>query len=237
MAGLSLSEYTRDTLILAGDVSDNLDILRRCIEALARRFRHVLFVPGNHELWVWREPAMADSCEKFEAVSQAAVQSGATMQPLRLGRLRIVPLLSWYDYSFGLPGDYLRRAWADFRACRWPAGWQPGDVADWFFARNQAQPCEAGETLISFSHFMPRVDLMPPYVPEEVRALYPVLGAARIDDEIRRLGASLHLYGHSHLNRSRDIDGVRYVNNALGYPHEARIAARRLVCVHDGLGI
>ena len=29
------------------------------------------------------------------------------------------------------------------------------------------------------------------------------------------------------------IDGVRYVNNAFGYPGETRIAAKRLLCLHE----
>jgi len=41
------------------------------------------------------------------------------------------------------------------------------------------------------------------------------------------------VYGHSHFNRRVQIDGVTYVNNALGYPNESRIAARRLVSIHE----
>lgn len=39
----------------------------------------------------------------------------------------------------------------------------------------------------------------------------------------------IHVYGHSHINRNVRIDGIRYINNALGYPQESAIAARRLI--------
>jgi hypothetical protein len=35
----------------------------------------------------------------------------------------------------------------------------------------------------------------------------------------------IHVFGHSHINTDRVIDGVRYVSNALRYPRE-RTAAR-----------
>jgi len=232
---LSLWDHRSDVLIVAGDVSDRLPVVQRTLEALARRFDAVLFVPGNHELWVVREESgSGDSLQKFERVLHAAGQSGVLTGSLRRPGLRVVPLQSWYDHSFGEPGAELRRVWADFVACRWPDGWQAPEVAREMFARNPPEPPRAeGETLISFSHFMPRIDLMPAGVPARVRMLFPVLGTSRLDTEIRRLKASVHVYGHSHLNRDVQVAGLRYVNNAYGYPHETAIAAKRLLTVWE----
>jgi 3',5'-cyclic AMP phosphodiesterase CpdA len=49
---LSDTAYRDDALIVAGDVSDRLDIIRETLLLLRAKFRHVLFTPGNHELWV-----------------------------------------------------------------------------------------------------------------------------------------------------------------------------------------
>ena len=65
---LSMSEYKDDVLILAGDVTDTLQLLDWCLRALAKRFRKVLFVPGNHELWVIREAGEKNSLQKFDDV-------------------------------------------------------------------------------------------------------------------------------------------------------------------------
>lgn len=51
IAALSDWDYRDDILILAGDVTDRLPLLGWCLSILRRRFRNVLFVPGNHELW------------------------------------------------------------------------------------------------------------------------------------------------------------------------------------------
>lgn len=52
VAALSDIEYKNDVLICAGDVSDDLEVLRKALSSLASKWRHVFFVPGNHELWI-----------------------------------------------------------------------------------------------------------------------------------------------------------------------------------------
>jgi hypothetical protein len=138
-------------------------------------------------------------------------------------------LLSWYDYTFGEPGETLRATWMDFAACRWPEGTQARDVSERFAAMNPPTPPLGANRVVTFSHFMPRIDLMPASVPEAVRMLFPVFGSTRLDTQVRRLGADTHVYGHSHLNRTKRIDGVTYINNAFGYPYEDQIALKRLI--------
>lgn len=231
---LSRADHVDDVLILAGDVSHRPSLLLECLDTLARRFRQVLFVPGNHDLWVLGDAQGGDSLLKFARVREAVASCGAGMEPQHLGPWFFMPLLGWYDYSFGEPEPQLQQAWADFRACRWPAHMQPADVAAHFEALNpQVQP-PAGSRVITFSHFMPRLDLIPSIVPKQHRLLDPVLGSTRIEAGLRGFKPEIHVYGHSHINRNVVLDGVRYVNSAFGYPHETRISARQLLCVAQG---
>jgi predicted phosphodiesterase len=232
VSALSRDDYRQDVLILAGDLSDSLAQLGACLEQLARRFRQVFFVPGNHDLWVARDDRHADSLDKFADVMRVAEASGASLRAEVVEGVSIVPLLGWYDGSFGTPGPTLRAAWMDFHVCRWPAGWSDADIADFFLGRNVLPDARGSALTVSFSHFLPRIDLMPPTVPPEKRILYPVLGSTRLDGLVRRLGADIHVYGHSHVNRDLCVDGVRYVNNAFGYPQETRIARKALRCIH-----
>ncbi len=232
--GLSRSEYIDDVLMVAGDLSDSLSRLARSLDALARRFKKVLFVPGNHELWVHRDKNGGTSLDKFEQVCSVARSCGVMTAPVHLGRVSIVPLFGWYDDSFGVPCEELRGMWADFATCRWPAGWTHVHATTHFCAMNEAWLSVRNDTVISFSHFLPRIDLMPAYIPPKFRVLYPVLGTTRLEQQLRRLMPSIHVYGHSHVNRDRTIDGVRYVNNAFAYPQEHHLAAKQLVCVHEG---
>lgn len=232
VSSLSMSEYQQDVLIVAGDVTDTLRKLAWCLGALAKRFRKVLFVPGNHDLWVIRDGQHKSSLQKFDEVAAVVVSSGASMETFHEKGVTIVPLLSWYDYSFGEPDDELRAVWMDYRACRWPAGYTEKDVTAHFSALNQSVKPNGGK-VITYSHFLPRLDVMPSYIPSVSRKLYPVLGSARLDRELRSVQSTLHVYGHSHVNRQVTIDGVTYVNNAFGYPNETHIAQKRLVCIHE----
>jgi predicted phosphodiesterase len=230
---LSRADYRDDILILAGDVTHKLAQLASCLDEFATRFARVLFVPGNHDVWVLGEAPERTSLQKFADVTAVVERSGASMQPYWHGDVLFAPLLSWYDYSFGEPSTELYNVWMDFHACRWPRGFAPQDVAKYFMDQNHRISAQGAAKVITFSHFMPRIDLIPAHVSSRHRLLDPVLGCTRIEQQLRHLGSSIHVYGHSHINRRIDIDGVTYINNAFGYPGEERITARRLLCIDE----
>ncbi|MDC8758416.1 metallophosphoesterase family protein [Janthinobacterium fluminis] len=233
VAALSRSDYQEDVLILAGDISDSIERFTECLDAFARRFRKVFFVPGNHDLWVVRDSAHMNSLDKFEQVKAVVQGCGASMEPELIDGVAIVPLFGWYDGSFGELGAELRAAWMDCRACRWPAGWSELEITQHFIGLNEGRRIGKGKVTISFSHFLPRIDLMPAFIPPLHRKIYPVLGSSRLEGLIREIRPDMHVYGHSHVNRDIVIDGVNYINNAFAYPHEERIAAKALRCIYQ----
>jgi predicted phosphodiesterase len=233
VANLSIAEYQNDVLILAGDVTDIRRLLDWCLSTLAKRFRKVLFVPGNHDLWVIREDRDKNSLQKFDDVCGVVESSGASMQAFRERGVSIIPLLAWYDYSFGEPSAELRSIWMDYRACRWPNGFTEKDIAAHFAAFNNKQVRLAGDKVITYSHFLPRIDLMPGFIPSAKKLLYPILGSAQLERQLRRLNPDIHVYGHSHVNRHVKIDDVSYINNAYGFPSETWITSKRLMCIHE----
>lgn len=230
---LSRADYRDDVLILAGDVSHRPALLAQCFSALSARFAQVLFVPGNHDLWVLGEDERKTSLQKFDEVAALAADHGASMRGFLHNGTLIAPLLSWYDHSFGQPGEELRQLWMDYRACRWPHGFDTAAVARHFAALNLPLERRGAARVISYSHFLPRLDLIPPYVPARHRILDPVLGSELLERQLRQLAPEIHVYGHSHINRDVSIDGVRYLNNAFGYPQEHGIAQRRLRCIAE----
>src|SRR5262249_23124863 len=229
VSNLSSSDYADDVLILGGDISDSLAQFEWCLKTLSRRFAKVLFVPGNHDLWVFQENDRTTSIDKFQQVCGVMERWDVSMSPFHRDTLSIVPLLGWYDYSFGEPTRELRDTWMDYHACRWPEHFSVNEITEYFLAMNQSVLSVKNEMVISFSHFVPRIDLMPVWVTSKNRILYPVLGSSRLESQLRQLNSRIHVYGHSHVNRNVTVDGVRYINNAFGYPHETRITAKRLM--------
>ena len=231
LRSLSNTEYQEDILILAGDVSDDMGLLTESLEVLLGKFRRLCFVQGNHELWV-SGSGFSCSLVKFSAIQELCRSLGVIVECHREGSLSLVPLHSWYDYSFAEPDRHLRRAWRDYRACAWPAHLTgSGDINRHFLEMNIAVLEESNETVISYSHFVPRIDLMPERIPSHKRNVYPVLGSTALGRQVERLQPHIHVYGHSHVNQSKQIDSTHYVNNAFGYPSEKRIASKRLRCI------
>jgi len=231
---LSLYDYQNDILILAGDVTDIIPLFEKTLKSLRKRFLEVIFIPGNHDLWVQR-CQVANSMEKLQLIQAIASDCGILMKPLDLPSLSIIPLFGWYDYSFERPSPELFQIWADFIACRWPENYDERRITEHFISVNEPFITlnTANKFIISFSHFLPRIDVMPYYIPRDKRCLYPVLGTNLIEKQIRRLGSNIHVYGHSHVNNRVIKDDTLYINNAFGYPYETIIAAKELRCIYE----
>lgn len=226
---LSRWDYRQDALICAGDIGHQFNHIAGTLNALQERFRFVVYVPGNHELWVKLDNGN-DSLQKFVAIQQLARDCGVHVVPLHLDKVSLVPVLAWYDYSFGTPSEDLLERWADYRMCLWPKIFDQSRITRHFLAANEVFTPEEGRQVITFSHFVPRSDLLPSSG-DTVDLLRPVLGSNAIDTHIRKLHSSIHIYGHYHVNRRTYRDGVLYINNALGYPSERYISDKQMVCV------
>lgn len=216
---LPAREYEQDTLIVAGDIADRIDRIERTLELLRSKFGQVFYTPGNHELWVrgdWR-----DSIEKLEQLMELCDRLDVRTRVGLASGYWIVPLLSWYDET--LDGDFNidpseLEGWGDFHYCRWPAGLSK--PSQYFLTRNKVVLKKYDKPVISFSHFLPRRDLLPAVENLRFKGLPRVAGSAELDRQIRTLGSIMHVFGHSHINRDLAIDGIRYVQNALLYPRE-----------------
>ncbi|HEX9061254.1 MAG TPA: metallophosphoesterase, partial [Clostridia bacterium] len=229
---ISYSEYKDDLLILAGDISDKISTIENAFNCLSKKFRLTMYVPGNHDLWVLNQN-FKDSIDKFVLVRKLAKEYGVMTEPFHMENLHIIPLYGWYDYSFGSPAPDLFEKWADYFTCKWPFE-NEAEITEYFLDINEDYfNYNKKGTVITFSHFVPRIDVMPSFIPLEKREIYPVLGSHRIEDHIRRIGSNIHIYGHSHVNRKVQIDDILYINNAFGYPYETRITAKKLIEVYE----
>ena len=69
----------RHALVVAGDVSADLDRLRCALSALRSSYDDVFYVPGNHEAWVTGRDAAAaypDSIAKLQACARVGATKG-----------------------------------------------------------------------------------------------------------------------------------------------------------------
>lgn len=241
LRALEASGYSSDAVIVAGDVTDNLDRLEEGFRILRRSFAHVFFVPGNHDLWV-RRGECRDSFKKFEEVSKLCRVCGVKTEPEKVGSgdrsAWIVPLYSWYaepeeghtSLFVPKPGeDPSLELWSDRYFIRWPQAWNGNSISARFLEMNEPSILRHYDApVISFSHFLPRrellfgshIDLDRKRDPHPQFNFSRVAGCSALDRQLRRLPSRVHVYGHQHRNRNVVIEGVRYVSNCRGYPKE-----------------
>ncbi|GAB4813272.1 hypothetical protein N2152v2_000318 [Parachlorella kessleri] len=237
------SEYRQDVILVAGDVSDSLDTLEKTLQLLAGAFKAVFFVPGNHELWCRKhERGTYDSLGKIRLIRSLCKRLDVYTEPACIGGVWLVPLFAWYHSSWDrepdIPGARpIDTVMTDFHVCSWTS--VPGlsnsddtiarhldtlneEAVSGVLTRLQQQEAEAGRRppVITFSHFLPRQDL----IPEKRMLFIPNLAKAAGSDYLRRRVQQLkplaHIFGHTHFTWDAVLDGVRYVQWPLGYPHE-----------------
>lgn len=194
--------------------------------------------------------------------------------------LWVIPLLSWHHLSFdtepqiegwgGIPTA--RKVVADYRRTVWPSPLSSLDssVAEFLDGLNgiildldEITNIEKEDTvppmLLTFSHFLPRIELLPEKRYLSLPTLHSCVGSMFLETRLRQLNTStengtdenphLHAFGHSHLAWDQTIDGIRYVHVPLAYPKEWQQRRRSLeigsmkgevsenrfpVCIWDG---
>jgi len=253
IAQLSLQDYQNDSILLAGDVSHQVSTIEITLRLFTQRFRNVFFVPGNHDLWLYKND-YADSLKKLDALRSVCDQCGVSMSPQRIadgdGMVQIAPLLSWYrrpehgNDSLYIPKvgeDPTLRMWMDNYRVRWPEPLHENVMADYFVRQNAQQLLQSSPQqdlpLISMSHFLPHRNLM--FQDRPIDAItapipgdpYPafnfsrVAGSTAILQQVATLRPQVHVYGHQHRNRWRKEEGIWFVSHCLGYPEEPRMTA------------
>lgn len=99
-----------DLIVVAGDISHELDRIEQSFSYLQRRGPSILFVPGNHEAWLnSSELESGNSMKKLENIYQLCDDMGVLIHPVLVGSTKerpyglcIAPLESWYDGSLSV---------------------------------------------------------------------------------------------------------------------------------------
>ena len=256
----SIDNSTQTMILIAGDVSHDLEILRWTFQTLKQRFTEVAFVPGNHELWLDKSDGCTDSIDKMEKILQLCCEEDVRIGPVKVGSLWVIPLLSWHHLSFDSERPICSDAWsgiptasrtvkvaADYRKTSWPHPITPLDdsVAQFMDSLNDIiidfgddldDDNDDGDavTILTFAHFLPRVELLPEKRYLTMPALPAFSGSTFLEARIRQLNEKLsansigrfngtkhlHAFGHSHLSWDLKLDNIRYVHVPLAYPRE-----------------
>eukprot|EP00002_Diphylleia_rotans_P008839 TRINITY_DN1881_c0_g1_i8.p1 TRINITY_DN1881_c0_g1~~TRINITY_DN1881_c0_g1_i8.p1 ORF type:complete len:287 (+),score=42.78 TRINITY_DN1881_c0_g1_i8:85-945(+) len=246
-------DYGQDAMIVAGDISDDLELVRLTLSTLKSIFREIFYVPGNHELWLTDKDkqifGLHNSVEKFQYICNLCDELGIQTKPMLLASAEVwvAPLFSWYSVDFDETFDHE----ADLRyqklfdcQCKWPFQIKFDSSSDShsvslssYFAEINASRGHLRRLelfpIISFSHFVPRKDLLPKRESLRFKHLYRYAGNPLIEQQLRHLGSSTHIFGHTHIPCDKVISGVRYFSLPFAYPEERHRMQRFFIYFHN----
>ena len=230
-------------------VTHELSLLESFFKELVSRFAYVSFVPGNHDLWIAKSDKVDNSISKLHDIIALCERCGVGTQPRLLTstvdgvqkHVWIIPLYSWYHEDFdddvSTKGEKIEY-WSDFSMCVWPESVLNAEEAspscptgtpelymlglnDERVERQYFDGLDVNHTtIITFSHFLPRRECLPPKSVLWIKYLPKVVGTTRLDEQIRKIGSNIHVFGHTHILWNKMLDGIQYVQMCLKYPRE-----------------
>lgn len=234
------SDNPQDWLIVAGDVTENIERLIETLEILQERFATIIWVPGNHELYTTsKDPYQLFGVTRYDyIVEQLRMRGILTPEdpyPVFYSAgepYRIVPLFLLYDYSFR-PHGYkeltVAQALEKARNANIMATDEilitPEPYANkeaWCRARlrysiQRLDAIDPGEDTVLINHWPLRqepCDLL--FDPEF--SLW--CGTEHTHDWHLKYHAVCCVYGHLHLPRTTWYDNVRFEEVSIGYARE-----------------
>ncbi|GAB1740264.1 hypothetical protein NU219Hw_g5381t1 [Hortaea werneckii] len=235
-----------DGLILAGDVGESLEVLNEAFGIAKAKFRHVFWVPGNHELYSSKTSREEEMHLKGEAKYMACIATAkkhGVLTPeddymtwvyededgLQVAAV-ICPVFTLYDYSFR-PPEVTREGcldWAMEQGIRATDETllhpDPYASRDEWCARLVSQSetklqraAESGFPLVIINHWPLREDTV--FIPKVPRfSLW--CGTKKTENWHKRFHAKVVVTGHLHVRRTDWIEGVRFEEVSLGYPRQ-----------------
>jgi len=230
-----------DWLILGGDVCGSVKQLAETLGTLSEKFDQLIWVPGNHELWVDSRQPEASSVDKYNALVDVCGEFGVATpeDPYLLWEgdseegdsapLLIAPLHLLYDYSFR-PGHVSQDqavAWARESGvvCRDEAQINPSPFESkqaWCqqrldYTEMRLNQCPADIPLVLVNHFPLRYDLVRTM---RIPRFSIWCGTRQTEQWHKKYHAKVVVSGHLHMRATDYRDGVRFEEVSLGYPRD-----------------
>lgn len=235
-----------ETIVVAGDVSNDIWVTSKWLVDLKERFANVIWVPGNHDFYnsglhrtrlasakldaQYPYPGNVQQIyDHYKKWSQDHNINMIHKSSVQIDNVMFVGATGWHDFVAGEPysKDEQIDAWFTRSADRC-INWT-GQPKDWQVVENEAiqnasfiknavsntqQPC------VVVTHHLPHrlLSYARPY--DQVwTKLHGMFVNTKFED-ITNPNIKYWCYGHTHFRSMKEMNGITYVCNPVGYPGE-----------------
>ena len=216
-----------DRMIIAGDVAGDHELTLATLEEIETATGvPCLFVPGNHDIWNEKHPAMT-AWEAYDALKAFPGNLANGPQPLGEDWVAIGDL-GWYDYAFGDPRfaveDFDRmkidnRLWQDKVMAVWDRPTQA--MHRYFLGKLEAQlESHRHRQIILVLHVLP-IRFFTVQPPDRTwRYLNAFLGSPAYGELALKYDVRYVICGHVHYRRQTRINQTTFICNCLNYRNQ-----------------
>ncbi len=232
-------------LVVAGDIENDVRAGSRWIAECAKRFPKLIWVAGNHDHynlgfhqtrlvdWVLEEKfpyprTVSEIYRHYQRFSESIGVHFLHRGGVTLDGITFVGATGWHDFQAGTPfssddqaSTYMRYM-NDRRHIQWGSEYIVQTVlehATTDFNSIEHGVSEANTPVVVVTHHAPHRDLLtrdPNPIWTSLNGSY----ANTMMESIRDPKIRAWCFGHTHVRQDREINGIRYINNACGYPNE-----------------
>lgn len=211
-----------ETLVLAGDITSAVyrEPLDLVFASTSMRWKHVVFVPGNHEFF---KTSLTEGWANIRsaAASRPNVHvldnSGVTLDGVRFfGGTGWYPEISQHSMApYEADFDSLRRGFVDFRLIR---EFEPAVYMSRKRLADSLYSIEENPDVVVTHHLPDERCVVPKYRGDVSNCFF----VSCLD--VEGVGSQLWLHGHTHTSVDMTIGQTRVLANPHGYKHERALA-------------
>ena len=232
-------------LVVAGDIENDVRAGSRWIAECSARFPKLIWVAGNHDFynlgfhrtrlvdWVLEEKfpyprTVSEIYTHYQRFSESLGVHFLHRGSVTLDGITFVGATGWHDFRAGDPHTeenqkqaYLRYM-NDSRHIQWGTEYIIDSIMEHAtidFNSIEHGVSEATTPVVVVTHHAPHRALLqkdPDPIWTSLNGSY----ANTMMESVRDSRIRAWCFGHTHVRQDREINGVRYINNARGYPGE-----------------
>lgn len=245
---LSQTQQETDTVIVAGDISNDTDQTCRWIGQLRERFQNVIWIAGNHDFYnigfhktklapsteyrnKWPTPyTVAEIYDHYSRWSNDHGIHFLSRNTVIFNDVVFAGATGWHDFRAGEPFtqeqqiDHWYRYLNDSRHVKW----NQGPVDHKYVLEAAAEDTKFLHDIVAnnhnkiviITHHLPRREFA---VAKPHDMVWTKLNGSFVNtafESVRNNNIRYWIYGHTHFRSMKLIDETTFVCNPRGYPHE-----------------
>ena len=226
-AGLENQLYSlvqpADVLVLAGDINTGRTNTVETIKFFAQHYKHVIYLPGNHEYYAGLR------IDEYNSLPKSLPDNVYYLNPgvVYINGITFVGATLWTNFGEDAATEMLARRFInDFSRTKIT----PHDMKSAFYRDSEfikyVYENRNTDKIVVATHFMPAIELVHPmYAKSELNRYF----ANDLSGWIAELENVTWLYGHTHMGGDTMIGQTRCLAAPVGYPGEHQAPYKPLV--------